>query len=62
MSGRCRECCDCRLLRVPKGAALHRLALTYRSPEKTLETAEVDAAHQRILAALEKTLPATVRR
>ena len=37
-------------------------SLTYRSPEKTLETAEVDAAHQRILAALEKALPATVRR
>jgi phenylalanyl-tRNA synthetase beta chain len=36
--------------------------LTYRSLEKTLETAEVDAAHQRILAALEKALPATVRR
>jgi phenylalanyl-tRNA synthetase beta chain len=36
--------------------------LTYRSPEKTLETAEVDAAHQRILAALEKALPATMRR
>ena len=36
--------------------------LTYRSPEKTLESAEVDAAHQRILAALEKALPATVRR
>lgn len=36
--------------------------LTYRSPEKTLETAEVDAAHQRILAALEKVLPVTVRR
>jgi phenylalanyl-tRNA synthetase beta chain len=36
--------------------------LTYRSPDKTLETAEVDAAHQRILAALEKALPATVRR
>ena len=36
--------------------------LTYRSPEKTLETAEVDAANQRILAALEKALPAVVRR
>lgn len=36
--------------------------LTYRSPERTLETAEVDAAHQRILAALEKSLPATVRK
>ena len=36
--------------------------LTYRSAEKTLETAEVDAAHTAILTALEKTLPATVRR
>jgi phenylalanyl-tRNA synthetase beta chain len=35
--------------------------LTYRSPEKTLETAEVDAAHTAILTALEKTLPAKVR-
>jgi phenylalanyl-tRNA synthetase beta chain len=36
--------------------------LTYRSADKTLETAEVDAAHTAILTALEKTLPATVRR
>ncbi len=36
--------------------------LTYRSPEKTLETAEVDATHARILAALQKALPATIRR
>ncbi|MGV3664184.1 MAG: phenylalanine--tRNA ligase subunit beta [Prosthecobacter sp.] len=36
--------------------------LTYRASDRTLETAEVDAAHQRILAALEKALPATVRR
>ncbi len=36
--------------------------LTYRSSEKTLETAEVDATHARILAALEKALPATIRR
>lgn len=36
--------------------------LTYRATDRTLETAEVDAAHQRILAALEKALPATVRR
>lgn len=36
--------------------------LTYRSPERTLETPEVDAAHARILAALEKALPATIRR
>lgn len=36
--------------------------LTYRSGEKTLETAEVDAVHARILASLEKALPATIRR
>lgn len=36
--------------------------LTYRAPDRTLETPEVDAAHQRILAALEKALLATVRR
>ena len=35
--------------------------LTYRSAERTLETAEVDQAHARILAALAKALPATVR-
>jgi phenylalanyl-tRNA synthetase beta chain len=36
--------------------------LTYRSPEKTLETVEVDAVHQRVLAALEKALPVSIRR
>ncbi len=36
--------------------------LTYRAVDRTLETAEVDAAHTSILAALEKSLPATVRR
>ena len=36
--------------------------LTYRAIDKTLETAEVDAAHKAILTALEKTLPATVRK
>lgn len=36
--------------------------LTYRASDKTLETAEVDAAHTSILTALEKTLPAVVRR
>jgi phenylalanyl-tRNA synthetase beta chain len=36
--------------------------LTYRSAEKTLETQEVDAAHTRILTALEKALPVIVRR
>ena len=36
--------------------------LTNRASDKTLEIAEVDAAHKAILTALEKTLPATVRR
>ncbi len=36
--------------------------LTYRASDKTLETAEVDAVHARILAALEKALPVVVRR
>jgi phenylalanyl-tRNA synthetase beta chain len=35
--------------------------LTYRNSEKTLETAEVEAAHARILAALQKALPVTIR-
>ena len=35
--------------------------LTYRASDKTLETAEVDAAHKAVLTALEKTLPAKVR-
>lgn len=37
-------------------------SLTYRASGKTLETAEVDATHARILAALEKALPVTIRR
>ena len=36
-------------------------SLTYRSPDRTLETAEVDAVHNRILKALVGTLPATIR-
>lgn len=36
--------------------------LTYRAPDRTLETAEVDAVHARIVAALEKSLPASQRR
>ena len=36
--------------------------LTYRSPERTLETAEVDLAHGRVLAGLEKALPVTIRK
>lgn len=37
-------------------------SLTYRAAERTLEAAEVDLAHGRILAALEKSLPATIRK
>lgn len=37
-------------------------SLTYRAPDRTLETNEVDLAHARILAALEKALPATIRK
>jgi len=36
--------------------------LTYRAPDKTLETAEVDATHNRIVSAIEKALPVVVRR
>ena len=36
--------------------------LTYRSPERTLETAEVDLAHGRVLAGLERALPVTIRK
>ncbi len=37
-------------------------SLTYRASDRTLETNEVDLAHGRIVAALEKTLPATIRK
>ncbi|MEM9481438.1 MAG: phenylalanine--tRNA ligase subunit beta [Verrucomicrobiota bacterium] len=36
-------------------------SLTYRSPERTLETAEVDEAHGKLLEQLQKTLPITLR-
>ncbi|MEM0897066.1 MAG: phenylalanine--tRNA ligase subunit beta [Verrucomicrobiota bacterium] len=36
-------------------------SLTYRSPERTLETAEVDDAHGKLLEALQKSLPITLR-
>ena len=36
--------------------------LTYRAPDRTLETAEVDTAHQALLTALEKALPVTLRK
>lgn len=37
-------------------------SLTYRAPDRTLETSEVDAVHGRVLQALEKALPVTIRR
>lgn len=36
--------------------------LTYRAPDRTLETAEVDTAHQALLTSLEKALPVTLRK
>ncbi len=36
--------------------------LTYRAPDRTLETPEVDTAHQALLTALEKALPVTLRK
>lgn len=36
-------------------------SLTYRAADRTLEAAEVDAAHARVVAALTKALPATLR-
>jgi phenylalanyl-tRNA synthetase beta subunit len=35
--------------------------LTYRDRSRTLEGSEVDAVHQRVLAALTKALPVTIR-
>lgn len=36
-------------------------SLTYRAPDRTLESKEVDEAHSRVLKALVGTLPATIR-
>jgi len=47
--------------KLPKDKKSVAWSLTYRSPERTLETAEVDAAHGRILKALTGTLPASIR-
>ncbi|HYF36458.1 MAG TPA: phenylalanine--tRNA ligase subunit beta [Prosthecobacter sp.] len=48
--------------KLPKDRKSVAWTLTYRALDKTLETAEVDAAHARILAAVEKALPTTIRR
>jgi phenylalanyl-tRNA synthetase beta chain len=46
---------------VPEGQKSLAYAFTYRSPEKTLTDAEVNAAHAKILEALKSQLHATVR-
>jgi phenylalanyl-tRNA synthetase beta chain len=48
-------------VKLPKDRKSSAWTLTYRASDKTLETAEVDAAHARILAALQKALPVTIR-
>jgi len=47
--------------KLPKDKKSVAWSLTYRSPDRTLETAEVDAVHNRILKALVGTLPAIIR-
>ena len=46
---------------VPEGQKSLAYAFTYRSPEKTLTDAEVNAAHMKIVEALKQSLGATVR-
>jgi phenylalanyl-tRNA synthetase beta chain len=46
---------------VPEGQKSLAYAFTYRSPEKTLTDAEVNAAHKKIVEALKQNLGATVR-
>ena len=49
-------------VKLPRDRKSVAWSLTYRAADRTLETAEVDLAHGRILAALEKTLPAAIRK
>ena len=46
---------------VPAGQKSLAYAFTYRSAEKTLTDAEVNAAHQKLVDKLKQTLQATVR-
>jgi phenylalanyl-tRNA synthetase beta chain len=46
---------------IPEGQKSLAYAFTYRSPEKTLTDAEVNAAHAKIVEALRSQLPAAVR-
>ena len=46
---------------VPAGQKSMAYAFTYRSAEKTLTDAEVNAAHEKLVDQLKRTLQATVR-
>lgn len=46
---------------IPEGQKSAAYAFTYRSPEKTLTDAEVNAAHEKLLEQLKQQLKATVR-
>jgi phenylalanyl-tRNA synthetase beta chain len=46
---------------IPAGQKSVAYAFTYRSPERTLTDAEVNAAHERVVAHLKTTLQATIR-
>ena len=48
--------------KMPRDRKSLAYSLTYRSAERTLETAEVDQAHGRVLAGLEKALPVAIRK
>lgn len=48
--------------KLPKDRKSIAYSLTYRSADRTLEAAEVDLAHGRILAALAKALPVVIRK
>ena len=46
---------------VPAGQKSMAYAFTYRSPDRTLTDAEVNAAHEKLLEQLKRTISATIR-
>jgi phenylalanyl-tRNA synthetase beta chain len=46
---------------VPQGHASLALHVVYRAPDRTLTDAEVDAAHARVVASVQKRFGATLR-
>jgi len=46
---------------VPAGQKSVAYAFTYRSPERSLTDAEVNAAHEKVIGQLKQSLQATVR-